>query len=136
LEQKPFILEIKNLRPNNWYLCKEKVNKVRLSEKKLRSKPIQVLQIDQDWALIDGHSRAYVAWEEKIEWIECQILNANDCNPVELRLYQWIHRNSKRFGITLISDLKDRILPERDYETQWLGFCKTKLQEFSKNYGN
>lgn len=98
------------LRPNNWFLSQEKVERARQAEGPFQ--PVQVARIDGEWALLDGHSRAYVAWERGEPGIEAVEVQAD--HP----LYALIHREQR---VHHISEL--RILPAEEYKTQWLELC-------------
>lgn len=115
-----FIL-LDELRPNNWFLSQEKVDRARQAMAPLP--PVQVARIDGEWALLDGHSRAYVAWERGEEGVEAVEVAAD--HP----LYAQIHREQR---VHHVSEL--RILGAEEYKTQWLELCYMLEQE--SNFGS
>ena len=109
------------LRPNNWFLSQEKVDRARQAMAPFP--PVQVARIDGEWALLDGHSRAYVAWERGEEGVEAVEV------PADHPLYALIHRDGR---VKHVSEL--RILPAEEYKTQWLELCYMLEQE--GNFGD
>lgn len=110
-----FIL-LDELRPNNWFLSQEKVDHARKAMAPFA--PVQVALIDGEWALLDGHSRAYVAWERGEEGIEAVEV------PADHPLYAQIHRENR---VQHVREL--RILDAEEYRTQWLELCYVLEQQ-------
>lgn len=108
-------LLVDELRPNNWFLSQEKVDRARRENHP--AAPVQVARIDGEWALLDGHSRAYVAWERGEGEIVAEVVEAD--HP----LYTQIHREKR---VHHISDLK--LLTSEEYKAQWLEFCQMLCQ--------
>ncbi|HVP15933.1 MAG TPA: nucleotidyltransferase [candidate division Zixibacteria bacterium] len=83
-------------------------------------KPIPVKKIGKQVVLVDGHTRAFAAflfglsdvavyWEdEDLDWEEYEIC------------VEWC----KEEGIRTISDLKNRIVSDKDYQVLWLDRCE------------
>lgn len=118
-------LKISELRPNNWFLCEEKVLKIRnvwLLGKQSELPPVVVTRIDNQLSLIDGNTRAYVALENGSEEIEAELLNLNLIDG-PLDLYTYIHRKGPANGVELVSDLQDRILSSDEFKKRWIDFC-------------
>jgi hypothetical protein len=103
-------LLIDELRPNNWFLSQEKIDLAREASQPVA--PVQVARIDGEWALLDGHSRAYVAWERGAEGIEAIEV------PADHPVFEQIHREQR---VHHISEL--RILAAEEFKTQWLELC-------------
>jgi len=117
---------LNTLRPNNWYLNEDKVRRVREAWSKGEQDllpPVLVVRIDDHWALIDGHSRAWVALEHG----EVDILGMtlNNVDSEEFGLYEIIHRRGPSEGVRNLQDLSERILPSSEYEEKWIKYCRS-----------
>lgn len=126
-------LLIKELRPNNWYLDQEKVEQIRQIWRNERSEllpPCLVTLIDGEWSLIDGHSRAFVAYEKGIQRLGVEVRPLHELGGNTL-IYEFIHRMGPKQGVSSISDLQSRILSAQDYQLKWIEFCQfqSKLLE-------
>lgn len=119
-------LPLADLRPNNWYLSQEKLEAVRIAWREKRQDrlpPVLVAEIDSSLSLIDGHSRAFVALENGAKTIVAEVRPLADIGgPTEL--YRTIHRSGPAVGVTRLSDLRDRILPQDEYKREWIGYCR------------
>jgi len=98
-----FVL-LDDLRPNKSFLSQESVDHVRASQ--LTLVPVKVALIGNEWVLIEGHSRAYVAWERGLSGIEAFEVKS-------------LVRRDKR--LKHVSQL--RILPTEEAGTQWGELC-------------
>ena len=130
---KKTIVQIKNLRPNSWYLSSEKLDRMhRIYESGMEKTlpPISAVEIDGTLALIDGHCRAYVAWERGIETLPAAIGMPDDgCEA----LYRFLHMEGPKKGIEHIWDLKTRILEPDDFEQKWVKYCEEWVNQHKKN---
>jgi hypothetical protein len=118
------------LRPNNWYLNAEKVQYVRNTwqREEQHTLPLPlVTTIDGELALIDGHSRVFVAFENGEDAIKVEYVKLEDIEGSSA-LYQHIHRASPLRGIQSIVDLHDRIVSAEQHKELWVGYCETWLQ--------
>jgi hypothetical protein len=93
-----FVL-LDDLRPSNSFLNQENLDRVRASHGPFV--PVQVVRLGNEWVLIEGHSRAYVAWERGLSGLEA----------TEIKHVQ----REKR--LKHISQL--RIIPAEESGTQW-----------------
>ena len=124
-------LKILELRPNNWFLSQTKLKQIRdiwRSGDQDRLNPILVSKIDGEWALIDGHSRTYVAYQHGQKTIKATIKDLRNI-PGENNLYEYLHRRAKEKGLNTIADLSRRILKDPQYTKQWLDFCRNLLRD-------
>jgi hypothetical protein len=90
--------------------------------------PIPVKKLGEDVVFVDGHTRAFAAylcgvlevpvyWEdEELDWEAHGICVA------------WC----KESGIRRISDLKNRVVSQKDYETLWYKRCEDMQRELEK----
>ena len=125
------IVNLMELRPNNWYINKAKLNKIRevwRRKEQTRLPPVLVTRIDAEFSLIDGHSRAYAAYEQSVSKIAATI---RDLHKIEgsQALYEHIHREGPGIGIRTIADLKDRIVEAELHKQLWVGYCTKWLAE-------
>jgi hypothetical protein len=109
-------VELDRPRPNNWFLDKRKLNTVRAvwHEKKQHLLPaVSIITIDNDLSLIDGHCRAYVAWEYGAKEILAEILESEQIRG-NIRLLTIFHQQGPVIGIKSIGDLGKRIIDATD----------------------
>ena len=123
------ILKLLDLRPNNWYINREKLERVRAAwdnSEQEELPPVLVSAIDGELSLIDGHSRAFAAFERGETYI-----NADVCALEKIEgssaLYKHIHREGPKLGINTIADLRNRILPPEEHRRLWTGYCNNWL---------
>jgi hypothetical protein len=114
------------LRPNNLFLNERKVRSIQKIWKDGeadRLPPVLVTEIDGELSLIDGHSRAFVAWENGADSIACEFraLEFIEGNAIT---YKKIHSLALAQGIGSIGDLKQKILSDSEYQEYWIRFCE------------
>lgn len=129
---KTFNVQVDSIQPTQLYISSAKLDYVlRVLEHsgKQDIEPIPIKELDGQIIMVDGHTRALASlllgiseipvyyWideeeDEKLDWDEYRIC------------LQWC----KEEGIHRISDLKNRIVPHKDYEVVWLDRC-TKMIE-------
>jgi hypothetical protein len=115
-------VDLNKLRPNNWFLDKKKLENIRtaLRDGKQHLLPaIFVTTIDGELSLLDGHCRAYVAWENGAMEILAQITD-----PIKVRgnieLLTLFHQQGPSIGIRRIADLGRKIIDTNDKDVQTL----------------
>lgn len=131
-------ISLLELRPNNWYINQEKLEHIRAAwdnGEQEELPPVLVSEIDGELSLIDGHSRAFAAFERGETHVNATI---QDLETVEgsSELYRHIHREGPTLGINTIADLRDRILPPEEHRRLWTGYCNNwlaKNENTSKN---
>ena len=84
--------------------------------------PVLVSEIDGQLALIDGHCRAYTAWERGEREIDA-IFEVIDTIEGSTALYAHIHRTGPEMGVSTLADLAERIVSPEDHERLWIGYC-------------
>ena len=106
-----------DLRPSNWFLNKVKVESIRYVWNKGQQNtlpPVLISEIDAQLALIDGNTRAFVAWEKGQKLISAIQKELSEIDNNEL-LYKYLHRRGPKNGIVSICNLAGRILEPKDY---------------------
>jgi hypothetical protein len=129
---KTFLMKIDAIQPTQLYISSEKLNKVMRNLRRTKPtsvRPIPIKELDSQIIFVDGHTRAFAAfllslseipvyWEdEELDWDEYRIC------------VEWC----KKEGINTISDLKNRVVPNKDYKVIWLDRCKKMQEELERN---
>ena len=125
------LVRLLDLRPNNWYINQEKLDSARAAwnngnEENLPS--VLVTKIDGELSLIDGHSRAYAAFERGETYIKAEV---EELETIEgsTALYEYIHRQGPARGIYSIADLGERIVSAEEHKRLWIEYCSDWLKE-------
>jgi hypothetical protein len=119
------------LRPNNWYINREKLTRVRAAWENGEQDelpPVLVTEIDGVLSLIDGHSRAYAAFERGETHITAEFHKLETIEGSGA-LYKHIHCEGPKLGISTIANLGNRILPPEEHRRLWIGYCDNWLAE-------
>ena len=128
---KIFLLELSKIQPSQLYLNK---NKLKSSLNKLKSndlnsfKPIPIKKLNQKYVATDGHHRAFLLWQRgekkvRVEWED---------EDLDWVLYEICVKWCEEEGIFNISDLKDRVVDNEEYDELWLNRCKNMHERISK----
>lgn len=123
------LIPLEKLRPNNWFLNKVKVELIRQVWNKGQQHflpPVLVSEIDGELALINGNTRAFVAWERGQRLISVLFKNLSDIDDNAI-LYETLHRRGPEEGVLSVCDLTDRILESQEYQKKWVKFCQQLL---------
>ena len=114
-------VKIKDLHPSQLYLSEKKLQDIQMlyqSVEKPSINPISVLAFGNRLLITDGHHRAYQA-----------LLLGQDTISAEFdkdggdELYHLYAQACEERKIYSILDLKDRILPQDEYEAKWYNWC-------------
>ena len=119
------------LRPNNWFINQAKLDKVREAWRRNEQEvlpPVLVTEIDGILSLIDGHARAYAAYEKEESHIKALFVELEQIEGSKA-LYRHIHREGPKVGIETIADLSDRIVEPENHKRLWIGYCTKWLEE-------
>ena len=129
------LVNLKDLRPNNWFINQAKLEKVReawLQGKQDILPSVLISKIDGSLALIDGHSRAYAAFENGQTMITADQQELCDIEGL-LALYEYIHRLGPSKGIRTIADLASRIVSPQDHHSLWINWCTKWIEQHSSS---
>lgn len=124
-------VSIKELIPNNFYLNEDKVESIRQIYNNNNEKvlpPIIVGIINGEYSLIDGHSRALVAFENGKKDILAEVYLFEEVDG-PTKLYNYLHDKAKELNLTSIEKLQNRILDSENHKLLWIEYC----QKVSKN---
>lgn len=129
------VVNLKDLRPNNWFINRAKLERVReawLNGQQDILPPILVSEIDGTLALIDGHSRAYAAFENGQTKITADLQGLDDIEGSRA-LYEHIHKHGPSQGIRTISDLASRIVAPQEHRSLWINYCTKWFERHASN---
>ncbi|MFS9151860.1 chromosome partitioning protein ParB [Streptococcus infantis] len=114
-------VNIKNLHPTQLYLSEKKLKAIQnlyQSAETFNMDPISVLAFGDYLLITDGHHRAYQA-----------LLLGQDTISAEFdrdggdELYHLYAQACEKRKIYSVLDLKNRILPQDEYEAKWYNWC-------------
>lgn len=114
-------VKITDLHPTQLYLSEKKLQDIQMlyqSEENINVDPISILAVGNRLLITDGHHRAYQALLAGQDTISAEF--DRDGGDALYALYAQVCEERK---IDSILDLKDRILPQDEYEAKWYNWC-------------
>ena len=114
-------VKITDLHPTQLYLSEKKLQAIQMLDQSaeiINVDPISVLAYGDRLLITDGHHRAYQA-----------LLAGRDTISAEFdrdggdELYHLYAQACEERKITSVLDLKNRILPQDEYEAKWYNWC-------------
>lgn len=114
-------VKIADLHPTQLYLSEKKLQDIQMldqSEENINVDPISILAVGNRLLITDGHHRAYQALLAGQDTISAEF--DQDGGDALYALYAQACEERK---IDSILDLKDRILPQDEYEAKWYNWC-------------
>ena len=114
-------VKIKDLHPTQLYLSEKKLQDIQMlyqSVEKPNINPISVLAFGDYLLITDGHHRAYQALLLGQDTISAEW--DKDGSDEIYALYAQVCEERKIYSIL---DLKNRILPQDEYEAKWYNWC-------------
>jgi len=128
---KSFIMKLDEIQPSQLFINSEKLSLVmKTFDVNPRSiEPIPVKKIGEQIVFVDGHTRAFAAFlkgmsEVKVYWEEDEL----DWDEYEVCV-DWC----KKEEINTIADLKERVIPSKQYQVLWLDRCEKMQRELKAN---
>ena len=121
IEEKEVEVNITDLHPTQLYLSEKKLQAIQMLDQSveiINVDPISVLAFGNRFLITDGHHRAYQA-----------LLAGRDTISAELdrdggdALYALYAQACEERKIDSVLDLKNRILPQDEYEAKWYNWC-------------
>ena len=114
-------VNIKNLHPTQLYLSEKKLKAIQnlyQSAETFNINPISVLAFGDYLLITDGHHRAYQALLTGWDTISAKFdRDGGD------QLYHLYAQACEKRKIYSVLDLKNRILPQDEYEAKWYNWC-------------
>jgi len=124
---KSFMMKLGEIQPSQLFINSEKLSLVmKTFDANHRSiELIPVKKIGDQVVFVDGHTRAFAAFlrgisEVKVHWEEDEL----DWDAYEVCV-DWC----KKEGINTIADLKERVIPSKEYQVLWLDRCEKMQRE-------
>lgn len=114
-------VKITDLHPTQLYLSEKKLQDIQMlyqSVENINVDPISIIAVGNRFLITDGHHRAYQALLAGQDTISAEF--DQDGGDVLYDLYAQVCEERK---IDSILDLKDRILPQDEYEAKWYNWC-------------
>lgn len=114
-------VKLTDLHPTQLYLSEKKLQDIQMlyqSEENINVDPISILAVGNRLLITDGHHRAYQALLAGQDTISAEF--DRDGGDALYALYAQVCEERK---IDSILDLKDRILPQDEYEAKWYNWC-------------
>jgi hypothetical protein len=123
-----FMMKLSKMQPSQLYISSKKLSAVMKTfdpNKPESLEPIPVKKLGEDIIFVDGHTRAFAAFlhnlsEVPVYWEDEEL----DWDAYEICV-EWC----KKEGIYTIGDLKNRVVPQRDYEILWYRRCEKMQQD-------
>lgn len=114
-------VKITDLHPTQLYLSEKKLQDIQMlyqSAENINVDPISILAVGNRLLITDGHHRAYQALLAGQDTISAEFdQDGGDA------LYDLYAQACEERKIDSILDLKDRILPQDEYEAKWYNWC-------------
>jgi len=124
---KSFMMQLDEIQPSQLFINSEKLSLVmKISDANPRSiEFIPVKKIGDRVVFVDGHTRAFASFlrgmsEVKVYWEEDEL----DWDEYEICV-DWCRKE----GINTIADLKERVIPSKEYQVLWLDRCGKMQRE-------
>ena len=114
-------VNIKDLHPTQLYLSEKKLQEIQMlyqSAEIINMDPISILTFGNRLLITDGHHRAYQALLTGQDTISAEW--DKDGGDEIYHLYAQVCEERKIYSIL---DLKNRILPQGEYEAKWYNWC-------------
>ena len=121
------VLPFSEIQPSQFFLSEKKLEEIATWFDQEELKPLPVKRWKGEWFLTDGHSRAFTAYLRGRSEIPVYF----DRDDINLKFYSNCIRLCKEKNIKSIADLKDSILSEEAYQTEWLDWCKKSFESMN-----
>ena len=121
IEEKEVEVKITDLHPTQLYLSEKKLHDIQMldqSAKIINVDPISVLAFGNRFLITDGHHRAYQALLAGQDMISAEFDRDGGDD-----LYALYAQACEERKIDSVLDLKNRILPQEEYEAKWYSWC-------------
>ncbi|MBZ2134350.1 GNAT family N-acetyltransferase [Streptococcus gordonii] len=121
------VLPFSEIQPSQFFLSEKKLEEIATWFDQEELKPLPVKRLEDNWFLTDGHSRAFTAYLRGRSEIPVYF----DRDDINLKFYSNCIRLCKEKNIKSIADLKDSILSEEAYQTEWIDWCKKSFESMN-----
>lgn len=114
-------VKITDLHPTQLYLSEKKLHDIQMLDQSaeiINMDPISILAVGNRFLITDGHHRAYQALLAGRDMISAEF-DRDGCDE----LYALYAQACEERKIDSVLDLKNRILPQDEYEAKWYNWC-------------
>ena len=121
VEEKELKIKITDLHPTQLYLSEKKLHDIQMLDQSaeiINVDPISILAFGNCFLITNGHHRAYQALLAGRDTISAEF--DKDGGDELYHLYAQACEERKIYSIL---DLKNRILPQDEYEAKWYNWC-------------
>lgn len=124
-----FEVNIDELKPGQLYLNEDKVISVsRWFDRDTFFDFIEVIEIDNHYSVIDGHTRLFHAYIQNLKSIPVKVYKPKN-NELELSLYKECATWCQKSDIRHIKDLENRIVSSEIFYEKWIQHCVKWMEE-------
>lgn len=123
---KIFMMKLAHIQPTQLFISSEKLSKVMETfdtDNPASMEPIPIKRLKNKIIFVDGHTRAFAAFLHGFS----QVPVYWEDEELDWEAYEICVRWCEKEGIYTIADLKDRVIPHKDYEKLWYERCE-KMQ--------
>jgi hypothetical protein len=121
------MMKLNKIQPSQLYISSEKLSEVMKTfnpDKPESIEPIPIKKFGNEIIFVDGHTRAFAAFlhglsEVPVYWED---------EDLDWEAYKICVDWCRNEGIHTIASLKNRVIPQNDYEILWHGRCE-KMQK-------
>jgi hypothetical protein len=131
LMTKTFMMKLNEIQPSQLYISSEKLSEVMKTfdpAKPELIEPIPIKKLGNAIVFVDGHTRAFAAFLYNISEIPVYLEN----EELDWDAYRICVEWCRNEGIHTIADLKNRVVPQKDYEILWYRRCEEMQQNLEK----
>lgn len=129
-----FMMKLNEIQPSQLYISSEKLSEVMKKfdpNKPEAIEPIPIKKLGNDIIFVDGHTRAFAAFLHNI--IKVPVYWEDE--ELDWDAYAICVKWCKEEGIYTIADLKNRVIPQKDYEILWYERCEKMQKELKTKKG-
>lgn len=123
LMTKTFMMKLNKIQPSQLYISSEKLSTIMKTydpNKPESIEPIPIKKLGDEIIFVDGHTRAFAAFLHDLS--EVPVYREDE--ELDWHAYRICVGWCKKHGIHTIADLKNRVVPHKDYEKLWYRRCE------------
>lgn len=120
-----FMMRLDRIQPSQLYISSKKLSKIMKTFNPNSIRPIPIKRLEGDIIFVDGHTRAFAAFLHGLKEIPVYW----EYEELDWEVYKICVEWCKKEGIRTIADLKNRVIPHRDYKILWYRRCEKMQQD-------
>lgn len=128
---KIFMMKLDEIQPSQLYISSEKLSEVLRtfdSNNPESIEPIPIKKLGNEIIFVDGHTRAFAAFLHDVSEVPVYW----EYEELDWDAYEVCVRWCKKEQICTIADLRNRVIPQKDYEILWYRRCEKMQQDLAK----